>query len=338
MKRLKIVLLVHATLVPPQDLASNQDPRLTKYRTEYDVKRALLALDHDIQVVGLYDDLTPLVEVIEAWRPDIVFNLLEEFAGNPRADYYVVSYLEMMGIPYTGCKPRGLILARDKALSKVLLDHQGIRTPDFKVFPRGVQVRSPASLPYPMVVKSLSHEGSAGISQASYVTNTKQLSRRIGFIHDSLQDDAIAERFIDGRELYISVLGNKRLSVLPFREILFIGAARTARILATHQVKWNPAYRERLGVDYRFTNNLPAGHHRFIESMCKRAFRTLDLNGYVRFDLRLGRDRKVYMLEANPNPAIASNDDFALSAQRTGLDYLQLIQRLINLGLRANRQ
>lgn len=335
-KKLRVMLLVHATLVPPDDLVDEEDPRMARYRTEHDVHQALLELGHEVQVVGAYDDLAPIRATIEAWTPDIVFNLLEEFAGNPAFDYYVVSYLEMLGIPYTGCNPRGLVLARDKALSKILLSHHHISVPEFAVFPRGRAFRATRRLRYPMVVKSLMEEGSVGIAQASHVSNEEQLRERIRVIHEMTHGDAIAEHYIDGRELYVTVIGNTRLEVLPYREIIFSKVENGNVRLATAKVKWDPEYRDRWGIDYRFALNLPDGHAEKIATLCKRAFRVLDLNGVVRFDLRLGEDRKIYMLEANPNPAISSIDDCAYSAEKAGIGYGQFIQRILSLGLRAS--
>lgn len=334
-KKLRIMLLVHASLVPPDQL-DDDDPRMETIRTEYDVRQALLELGHQVRVVGAYDDLAPIRTTIEEWSPDIVFNLLEEFAGNPAFDYYVVSYLEMMGIPYTGCNPRGMVLARDKALSKILLSHHHINVPEFAVFPRGRAVRRNKRLQYPLVVKSLMEEGSVGIAQASLVSGEEQLRERLRIIHEHTHGDAIAERYIDGRELYVTVIGNTRLTVLPIREIVFDRNGNGSAVrLATAKVKWDADYRDRRGIDYRFALNMPEGHVEKIAAICKRAFRVLNLNGCVRFDLRLDQDRKIYMLEANPNPAISSIDDCAYSAEKAGLSYEQFIQWIINLGLRA---
>ncbi len=337
MRKLRVMLLVHATLVPPTDLEDYDDVRMAKYQTEFDVKTTLLQLGHEVRVVGAYDNLAPIRNTIEEWRPHIVFNLLEEFAGNPAFDYYVVSYLEMMNIPYTGCNPRGLVLARDKALSKILLAHHHITVPAFVVFPRGKTIRAQRHRPYPMIVKSLMEEGSVGIAQASVVNSEAQLRKRVRLIHELTHGDAIAEQYIDGRELYVTVIGNNRLSVLPFREIIFRNHGTAPAKVATHRVKWDYGYRERQGIDYRFANNLPQGMSAHIVSICKRAYRILDLSGYARFDLRISHDRQVYVLEANPNPAIAENEDSAFSAHKAGLDYESLIQRIINLGLRNKR-
>lgn len=336
-RKLRVMMLVHSDLVPPDDLIDEDDPRMSKYRTEHDVRAALLRLGHDVQIVPVEDDLAPIRALIEHWKPHIAFNLLEAFAGNAALDYYVVSYLDMLKIPYTGCNPRGLLLARDKALSKKLLSYHRIKVPRFRVFPWGrtVQRSKARALPYPMVVKSLLEQGSVGIAQASYVNNEDELIERVIQLQEMTGGDVITEQYIDGRELYVTVVGNKRLQVLPIRELIFGGHDPGEPRIATYKVKWDEKYRERHGIDYQFVRNLPAGLAEYIPRLCKRIYRILELSGYARMDLRLDRDGRVYVLEANPNAAIADNEDVAFSAEKAGMSYEQFIQRLLNLGLRA---
>ncbi len=337
MKKLRVMLLVHSTLVPPDDLHHWEDPRMEKYQTEQDVKTALLKLGHEVEVVGVYDDLAPIRKTIEGFKPHIAFNLIEDFAGEGAFDYYVVSYLEMINVPYTGCNPRGLLLARDKALSKKLLTYHRINVPRFDVFPRRRKFKVSARLRYPVIVKSLMEEGSVGIAQASYVENENQLRDRVNLIHEKTQGDAIAEQYIDGRELYITVVGNAKLDVYPFRELVFKYVDEGLPKMATYSVKWDYDYRERWGIDYQFARSLSAEVAERIPKLCKRIYRILGLSGYARFDLRLQRDGQIYVLEANPNPAIAEFDDCALSAEKAGIKYPELIQRIINLGLAQKR-
>lgn len=336
MKKLRVLMLVHYSLVPPEDIQEG-DSRVEKFQSEYDVKTALARLGHEVRVVGVYDDLAPIRTTIEEWKPHIVFNLLEDFAGNSAFDYYVVSYLEMLNMAYTGSNPRGLLLARDKALSKKLLTYHHINVPDFQVFPYLRKVGRLRRLPFPMIVKSLIEEGSVGIAQASYVENEDQLRERVQMLHDKTKGDVIAEQYIEGRELYVTVIGNKQLEVLPIRELVFDKVDAGLPRMATYKVKWDYEYRERWGIDYIFARNLPDGALERIIRVCKRAYRILDLTGYARFDMRLTEEGEIYILEANPNPAIASNDESAFAAEKAGLSYDQLIQRIINLGLAATR-
>jgi D-alanine-D-alanine ligase len=337
MKKLRVMMLMHSDLVPPEDLHDQEDPRMEKYRTEYDVKTALLNLGHDIRVVPVDDDLAPIRRTIEEWKPHIAYNLLEAFAGNGALDYYVVSYLDAVKMPYTGCNPRGLLLARDKALSKKILSYHRIKVPRFRVFRWGrtIQRTQVRKLPYPMVVKSLLEQGSVGIAQASYVSNENELVERVIQVQEMTGGDAIAEEYIGGRELYVTVTGNKRLQVLPIRELIFQNHDESAPRIATYKVKWDEKYRERHGIDYQFVRNLPGGVADYVPKLCKRIYRILELSSYARMDLRLGTDGKVYFLEANPNAAIANNEDVAFSAEKAGMSYEQFIQRILNLGLRA---
>lgn len=335
MKKLRVMLVVHYTLVPPDDLRDKNDPRMEKYRTEYDVKTALLNLGHEVQVVGVYGDLAPIRKVIEEWKPHIAFNLLEDFAGNSAFDYYVVSYFEMMRLPHTGCNPRGLLLARDKALSKMILTYHRIDVPDFVVFPFGKKISRLRKFKYPLIVKSLMEEGSVGIAKASYVETEAQLRERVALIHDKLQGDAIAEEYIDGRELYVTILGNTKLEVLPIRELEFGGTEPGTPRMATYKVKWDDKYRERWKIEYQFARNLPDGMAERVSHLCKRVYHLLDMNGYGRIDLRLTAAGGIYVLEANPNPGIARDEDCTLSAVKSGLSYDDFIQRILQLGLTA---
>ncbi|HEY8555280.1 MAG TPA: ATP-grasp domain-containing protein [Burkholderiales bacterium] len=333
MKKLRVMMLVHATLVPPDDLKAKDDPRMEKYRTEYDVKQALLALGHDVRVIGVYDDLAPIRTTVEEWKPHIAFNLLEDFAGISAFDYYVVSFLELLRLPYTGCSPRGLLLGRDKALSKKLLSFHHINVPRFTVFPLGSKARRLRRLRFPVIVKSLMEEGSVGIARASVVENETELLERVALIHARTQGDAIAEEYIDGRELYVTVLGNQRLEILPIRELVFGEIPDGEPKVATYRVKWNEDYRKRWGISYQFARNLPDGMEERIGKLCKRIYRVLDMNGYARIDLRLTPANELYVLEANPNPGIARDEDATLSAIKAGMSYEEFIQRLLSLGL-----
>ena len=150
-------------------------------------------------------------------------------------------------------------------------------------------------------------------------------------------EDAIAEQYIEGRELYVTVMGNQRLEVFPIRELVFDNLDEGMHRIATYHVKWNDNYREKWGIDYQFARNLPQGVEEQIIRVCKRVYRVLEMSGYARLDLRLTPDGKIYVLEANANAAITSNEDVAYAAQKAGYSYEQLIQKLLNLGLRANR-
>jgi D-alanine-D-alanine ligase len=231
------------------------------------------------------------------------------------------------------------VLARDKALSKKILSYHRIRVPQFAVFPYAQKIRKSTvdKLRYPMIVKSLTEEGSIGIAQASFVNTPDELVARVEHMHQLTRGDVIAEQYIDGRELYVTVIGNQRLDVLPVRELVFGKVDADLPHMATYKVKWDDDYRERWGIDYIYARNMPHGVPDAIKRLCKRVYKILDQYGYARMDLRLSPDANIYVLEANPNPGISSIDDVALSAERAGMKYPQLIQKLLNLGLRARQ-
>jgi D-alanine-D-alanine ligase len=191
----------------------------------------------------------------------------------------------------------------------------------------------PKKMQFPLIVKSLFFEASAGISQASVVENAEQLARRVQFIHESLGTAAIVEQFIDGRELYVGVLGNERLEVLPVWEMSFAKMPENRWRIATERVKWSTRYQKANGI-MTDAATLDASAIAHIQRMAKRAYRALDLNGYARIDLRLDERGRAYVLEANPNPNLAYGEDFAESAEVYGLSYEKLLERIITLGLR----
>lgn len=338
MRKRRILLLVREGLEPPETIKglSNDEIQSAPWKTEYDVAVTLGKLGHNVKILGLYDDLSVLRKAINEFKPHLTFNLLEEFAGEVLYDLNIVTYLELMNVPYTGCNPRGLIIARDKALSKKLLTYHRIRTPDFKVFPLRRRIRRPKRLKFPLFVKSVLEDASFVISQGSLVKNDESLAERVRFVHDQTGKDVIAEEFIEGRELYVGVLGNKRLEVFPAWELLFKNKPEDQPLIATARAKWSLTYQKKWGIISRAAKSLPDGLAEQIERQCKRIYRILGLTGYARFDFRLTPDGLLYFLEANPNPELFHDEDFAKSAQNKGISYERLIHHIISLGLRRS--
>jgi D-alanine-D-alanine ligase len=331
MKKLRVLALVHRHLVPPED-TTGLDVINAEWKMEFDVTSTLQEMGHEVRIVGVHDDLGAIRRAVEEFKPDILFNLLEAFADITTFDQNVVSYLELLRRPYTGCNPRGLTLARDKSLSKKLLAYHRIRVPDFTVARRGRKAVLPKRLRYPLIVKSLFYESSTGISQASVVDNDAQLERRVNFVHESLGTAAIVEQFVDGRELYVGVMGNDRVHAFPVWEMFFTNMPDNARRIATERVKWNTKYQQRHGIQ---TDQavLPDGLAEKIQHIARRAFKALDLSGYARIDIRLDAENRPFVIEANANPQLAYGEDFAESAEKAGVSYEQLLERIIQLGL-----
>jgi D-alanine-D-alanine ligase len=333
----RVLLLTHPDLVPPDATASRSEREAFAVKTESDVITTLRAIGHEVHVLGVQWELHPIREAIERLQPDIVFNLLEEFYGETMYDHHVVSYLELTRIPYTGCNPRGLVLARGKAIAKMLATHHRIRVPRFAVFPRGRTVRRPRELTFPLIVKSLVADASLGIAKASVVESDEKLAERVRFIHERIGHDAIAEQFIVGRELSVSVLGDARLTAFAPWELRQTSLGAHEPLIATERLKHDPIYQERTGVVIGPATDLPEALVTSLIRESKRIYRMLELSGYARIDFRLDAEGRSYFLEANPNPDIARQEEFAQSAAHGGLPYPELLERLLHLGLRHAR-
>jgi D-alanine-D-alanine ligase len=332
--KLRVLALVHRHLVPPQAIEEGTDISAAPWRTEYDVISTLTAMGHEVRTLPIHDDLGDIRRASEEWKPHISFNLLEGFDDVTIFDQNVVSHLELLKLSYTGCNPRGLLLARDKSLSKKLLAYHRIHVPEFEVFRIGRPIRRPKRLAFPLIVKSLTQEASIGISQASVVDSDEKLRERVAFIHESIGTAAIVERYIEGRELYVGIHGNQTLQALPVWELFFKNMPEGAKRIATDRVKWSVKYQKKYGIDSGPAVDLPDARSSEIQHLCKRAYRALELSGYARIDLRLDEAGNAWVLEANPNPQIAKGEDFAASAEKQGISYEALLQRIINLGLR----
>jgi D-alanine-D-alanine ligase len=336
-KRLRVLVLLHPDLMPPDSLAGRSEADMHARKTEFDVVSTLRANGHEVRPLGVQDELRPIRDEIVNWKPDVVFNLLEQFHGEAVYDQNVASYLELQRIPYTGCNPRGLMLARGKDLSKKLAHYHRIPVPAFAVFPLRRKIRRPARLGLPLIVKSLVEDASYGIAQASVVDSDDKLIERVTFIHERIGTAAIAEQYIEGRELYVGVLGNERLRVLPVWELEFRHLPPGAWPIATEKVKHDPDYQERRGIRHGPAKDLSPELHRRLQRSAKRICRMLELDGYARIDFRLSADNVPYFIEANPNPEIARSEEFAHAAAHGGLAYGDMLNRILALGISRAR-
>lgn len=333
MKKLRVLLLVHEDLIPPDEKLSDEEWEQAHWKTEYDVKEGLRKAGHDTEILGVKDDTRAIREAIEKMNPHIVFNLLEEFAGQATFDQHVVSFLEMLGVKYTGCNPRGLMISRSKDLAKKLLKYHRIPTPDFWVFPKTGGQRIPKGLRYPLFVKSLTEEASMGITQSSLVKSELELKERIDYFSQQVESDVIAETYIDGREFYVGVIGNRRVKVFPPWELTFDNLSDRAPRIATRKVKWDFQYRKKFGIDTGPAEDLDSKLYERLQHLAKRTYLALGLNGYARIDMRMDSLGNIFVIEANPNPDIGYKEDFAASAEAVGMNYPRLLDRILSLGL-----
>ncbi len=337
-KRLKVLALFDAIAPTALDQDLSAELQTPDWKTEAHVLAALRELGHETQYLALFDNLDLLRQKLEAFQPDIVFNLADQFRNNRAFDQNIVSLMEMEGIPFTGCGSVPLTICKHKGISKKILGYHRIHVPGFVMIPRGRKRMPTRGVRFPLLVKPLKEESSLGISQASLVHDEAQLAERVRFIHEKFDNDVIAEEYIDGRELYVSVLGTKRLQVFPIRELVFREVPPEEPKIATYKAKWDEEYRKRWGLENRFAEDLDPALVRRIEHTCKRIYHLLTIDGYARLDLRLTADGRLYFIEANPNPMLAADEDFALSADRAGLRYPQLVQRILRLGLATARE
>ena len=333
MKKLRVLALMHDYMVPPEDIEGH-DLATVQWKTEFDITSTLRDIGHNVHTLGVKDDLRDIRRTVDEFKPHIAFNLMEAFDEVGVFDMNIVSYLELIRLPYTGCNPRGLVLSRDKALSKQLMSYHQIPIPEFAVFRRGRDIKRPKRLKFPLIIKSLTQDASIGIAQASVVDDDNKFRKRVQFIHDSIGTDAIAEQFIDGRELYVGIVGNERLQAFPVWELTFDSMPEGLHHIATDRVKWNETYQKKHGIKTGAAKDLPNGLSERIKRIAKHVYRSLGMSGYARMDLRLDRNGDFFIMEANANPQLAFGEDLAESAEQAGLTYEELLQRILQNGLR----
>jgi len=288
---------------------------------------------HDVFLIGFRSNLRRMLDRLEEFEPEIVFNCTESFMGAARYDYGVTALLEMKGYRYTGSSPEALLLARDKATSKKILAYHSVPVPRFAVFKSGGPIEPPADIPFPLFVKPMHEDASVGISQSSVVNDDASLAERVSFIHRTLHQPAIAEELIEGRELYVGMVGNEELQLLPIIEMTFDGVEDPNMRIATYSAKWDLDYRKRWDIKNVFARRIGKETLEKIDRVCRDSFEALGLRDYARIDLRLTKDQEIYVLEVNPNPYIAFGEDMANSAEKLGLDYYAFIERILQEAL-----
>lgn len=335
-KKLKVLALFDAIRPTTIDQDLSKELKTEDWKTEKDVLAALGAVGHAADHLAIFDDLDLVRQKLETFAPDVIFNLADQFKNNRGFDQNIVSLLEMQGVPFTGCGATGLVLCKHKGISKKILGYHNIHVPNFVVIPRGQRIARLKRPKFPLLVKPVKEEASLGISQASFVENDEQFKERVAFIHESRDADVIAEEYIEGREIYVSLMGNLRPRVFPIRELVFREVPPNEPRIATYRAKWDEEYRKRWGLQNQFAE-LEPGLVRQIEQIGRRIYSLLTIEGYARLDLRLTADNKLYFIEANPNPILAADEDFAQSAEKAGLPYPKLIDKIIRLGMKTAR-
>jgi D-alanine-D-alanine ligase len=278
-----------------------------------------------------------VLEQLAGFQPKLVFNGCEAFRGRALHEYALVAVLEMHGYAYTGSSPTGLLVARNKSFTKKILAYHGIRVPAFAEFHPGEKPVRPSALRFPLIVKPLLEDASIGIAQASVVEGNGSLVERVKFIHEKFHQAAIVEELIEGRELYVGLIGNETLQVLPIVEMTFGEAETAEQRIATYKAKWDEEYRKRKRIKNVFAKGLSDEVTAKIGDLCTTAFHALWLQDYARVDLRLTHDDEVYVLEVNPNPFLAFEHEMANAAEKGGLPYEDFIQRIVDEAMKRGQ-
>lgn len=333
-RKLRILVLfeVHDPPAPDEEYVRRmrEEP---DWRTEGHVVDALRELGHEVHLGAIWKNAREVVDLVERIQPDLVWNFVQTFHGSRYFESNIAGVLELCRVSYTGCGHRALMLCQDKALSKKILKHHRVPIAPFLVSHRSKPLKKLSKSMFPVLVKPLAEEGSVGISRDSFAETEEQALARTTFLHERLKGDVIIEQYVQGREIYVGVIGNDRLSVLPPRELVFTKVPEGEPKFASYKAKWDDGYRERWGIRNTFAENLPEPVQRALATTAKRVYRVLQMRGYGRIDLRLSEDGRITVVEANPNPEIAKGEDLAEAAAKIGLAYPDLVERIVLLGL-----
>jgi D-alanine-D-alanine ligase len=309
----------------PQALKEEEDKP-----TEADVLACLQRLGHEVDTLAVFDDVVCMVEKLKSFAPEVVFNLTESFRSNRAHEPNIPALLELMRVKYTGARPDGLMLCKDKALAKKVLAYHRVRVPHFVISTELRPLKRLRRFIYPAFVKPVGEESSDGIAKASFAKSEEEALERARFIHEKFHCDALIEEYIEGRELYLSVMGNRKLSVFPPREIFFHDVPEDMPKFATFKAKWDDTYRKKWGIQNGPANELPEGVAETLARLARKVYRVLKITGFGRVDVRLTQAGEVVVIEANPNPALDCEGDFALAAGAAGLPYDVLIQKILD--------
>ncbi|MBZ5608060.1 MAG: ATP-grasp domain-containing protein [Acidobacteriia bacterium] len=327
-------MLVLFDVARPSSASETFSPEILKEQedkeTEADVLACLQRLGHEVETLAVFNDVVCIIDKLKTFAPDVVFNLTESFHSNRAHEPNIPALLELMKARYTGARPDGLMLCKDKALAKKVLTYHRVRVPHFVISTEARPLKRLRRFIFPAFVKPVSEESSEGVSKASFARSEEEALERARFIQEKFHCDALIEEYIEGRELYLSVMGNRKLSVFPPREIFFDQVPDDEPKFATFKAKWNDAYRKKWGIQNGPARELPPGLEEKLARLARKVYRVLKIQGLGRIDVRLTAAGEIVTIEANPNPSLAREDDFAQAAATAGVDYDTLIQRILD--------
>jgi len=304
---------------------------LDKKEVEEEVADALGKIGHEAELHQLDGSLKSL-HALAKLDCDIIFNLSESFAGNDTADYNIAAYLELVGRRFTGAGSHGLMLAQDKSVAKKIFAFHNIATP---VFARSFRGRLAFSheLHFPVIVKPMREDGSIGIEFNAVVSSIKELMERIDWLHGQFNSPILIEEYVEGREMYVGVLGNENPEPLPVIELDLSKLPEGTPKIAAAEVKWakgTKAYRDTKSI---VATNLSEETTQLLLTTAISAYQALELRDYGRVDMRLKPDGTVAVIEVNPNPWLSSRAEFAQAARKSGRTYTQLIEEIVGLAM-----
>jgi D-alanine-D-alanine ligase len=331
---MKILILFDlAYRLDPDETLSPERLKEEQRPTEAHVMESLLRLGHSVETLAVFDNVTHIVEKLNSCVPDVVFNLSESFHHDRAHEPNIPALLELLKVRYTGSGPDALLLCKDKAITKKVLAYHHVHVPGFVVSHRKSPLRRLKRFKFPAFVKPRYEESSDGISKASFVRDEREAIERAQFIHQKFDCDVLIEEYIDGRELYISVLGSRRPTVFPPREVFFNNMSADAPKFATYHAKWNDAYREKWGITNGAAQELPPEVDKDLRKIARNVYGWLKIRGCGRLDVRMTPNGELFVIEVNPNPSLSQDEDFAQSAAAAGMDYDALITAILSLAM-----
>lgn len=335
MSKLKVVVIYDRWEEPEEPGAASEKAPLTrtldKKEVEDEVADALGKLGHDA-TLHVLDGSPKSLHALARLDCDIVFNLAESFAGNDTADHCIAAYLELIGKRFTGAGSHGLLYAQDKGVAKKILEFHGIHTP---VFARSYRGRLDFShdLEFPVIVKPAREDGSIGIEFNAVVSSIRELMERIDWLHANFDSPVLIEEYVEGRELYVGVIGNDNPTALPVVELDLSKLPEGRPRIAGAEVKWGKGTRAYRDTKSAVAEDLAEDTVAHLQQTAVAVYQALELRDYARIDMRLRPDGRIAVIEANPNPWLASKSEFAMAARKAGRTYTQLIEEILDLAM-----
>ncbi|HKE85580.1 MAG TPA: hypothetical protein VKB50_17580 [Vicinamibacterales bacterium] len=337
MGRLKIIVLYDRVLVDDaEEQAASNDKApvvrtLDKKEVEEEVAEALVKVGHEPMMHEL-DGTPKSLLALARLECDLVFNLAESFNDDDTADFKIAGFLELIGKKYTGSGTHGLLLAQDKAIAKKIFSFHGVHTPVFAKSFRG-RLDFSHDLQFPVIVKPAREDGSIGIEFSAVVSSIRELMERMDWLHTNFDSPVLIEEYIEGRELYVGVIGNDKPEALPVVELDLSKLPNGTPRIASAEVKWGKGTKAFRETKSAIATDLPEDSVLALQKTAVGAYQALELRDYGRVDMRLQPDGGVQVIEVNPNPWLSSKAEFAMAARKSGRNYTQLVEEIVELAM-----